>query len=312
MNSAIVTGASGRLGNALVSELTLRGIPTLGVSRLPSSGETQCEIERHDDILTLIRLSTAAYDDPERLQSIIPWRTTGSCVLFHLAWGAAGRLATPDVSLQISCTAAIADAIHLAKALGCTRVVNAGSQQERFVQDFLAGPWRAAAYPTNQGVYGAAKLIARDLGSILCYVEKIDFINVRFSTYVTPALDGPGYVSSVLRAISSGAAYSPPTSKQPTEIVPLGEVARAFSMIGSRGRNKADYYIGTGTPRTLAELFRYFELAMSGSTSPESAWTSGAHDPQARSHFDPEPLQRDIGFSLRETFEAFTAEAARR
>jgi hypothetical protein len=233
-------------------------------------------------------------------------------VLFHLAWGAGGQLATPDVPLQVASAAAISDAVNMAAAFNCSRLVNAGSQQERFVQDYLVDRWPEVAYPTSQGIYGAAKLIARDVGSILCYIKQIDYVNVRFSTYVTPTLDGAGYVASVLRAIRDRRGYEPLRSRQWTEILPIGEVARAFAMIGAQGKNKADYYIGTNRPRTLMELFRYFELVLDGSMTPESAWMLALPSVADRSHFDPEPLRREVGFELRETFETFAAEVARR
>ena len=312
MKSAIVTGATGRLGSALVSHLAKQGIPTLGVGRLPPSSDTVFHVQTTGECVTHVGLAPAAYSDTDFLVANVPWKSAGECVLFHLAWGAGGQLATPDVPLQVASAAAISDAVNLAAAFNCSKLVNAGSQQERFVQDYLVDRWPEVAYPTNQGIYGAAKLIARDLGSILCYIKKIDYVNVRFSTYVTPSLDGAGYVASVLRAIRDRRGYEPLRSRQWTEILPIGEVARAFAMIGAQGKNKADYYIGTIRPRTLAELFRYFELVLDGSMAPESAWMSAPLSVEDRYHFDPEPLRREVGFELRETFETLAAEVARR
>jgi len=312
MKSAIVTGASGRLGSALVSRLAEEGVPTLSIGRLPLGSDTLVEAERRSECVTHVRLASAAFGDPDFLAANVPWKPAGECVLFHLAWGVGGQLATPDVPLQVASAAAISDAVNMAAVFECTKLVNAGSQQERFVQDYLVDRWPEVAYPTNQGIYGAAKLIARDLGSILCYIKKIDFVNVRFSTYVTPSLDGAGYIASVLRAIRDRRGYESLRSRQWTEILPIEEVARAFAMIGAQGKNKADYYIGTNRPRTLAELFRYFELVLDGSMTPESAWISAPLSVEDRYHFDPEPLRREVGFELRETFETLAAEVARR
>lgn len=311
MNSAIVTGGFGRLGAALVKALVSRGVRTLCVGRLPDADAGGVEVKTIDDLLTNVRLPVAMLRDGTDAVPLIAWKPHGECVLYNLAWGRLGRLTTSSVSLQVSCVEAVSAFVTLAKALGCVRFVEVGSQQERFVDDFLQHDWCLGPYPTDQGVYGVAKLIARDLGAVLCYLNHVDFVNVRFSTYIDESLEGGGYVASSLRSILGGRAYPAPQSGQWCEILPIAEVVRALVLIGGNGKNKADYYIGTKRPRTIAEYFRYFELAVSGTPHPEVAWTSSPPSDRDRSHFDPDSLLDDVGFRVEDDFEAFARRCCR-
>jgi nucleoside-diphosphate-sugar epimerase len=185
-------------------------------------------------------------------------------------------------------------------------MIQAGSQQERFVENFLEEEWKTMNYQTSQGIYGVAKILARNIASKLCYLNQIQFINVRFCSYVPDDIGGSGFVDSTLKSILTGGKNPNPQSTQWTEIVPIKEIARAFVLAGFYGVNNADYYVGTSTPHKLKEYFNYFILAVKGHQNPESAWNIYSIDERDQRHFDPQLLYSHVGFELEDDFASFT------
>ena len=62
-----------------------------------------------------------------------------------------------------------------------------------------------------------------------------------------------------LKKILNSEEYNKPESKQLYDIIFLDEVVNAYFLIGKKGKNKANYFIGTGKPLTLELYFDYFK-----------------------------------------------------
>ena len=77
--------------------------------------------------------------------------------------------------------------------------------------------------------------------------------------------NSPGGVekyANTLKKIIAGQTYEAPKNTRPFDIISTAEVALAFELIGKNGKNKSDYFIGTGKPIKLLNFFENFEQSV--------------------------------------------------
>lgn len=298
MEKAIVTGATGLVGSAVARHVADRGVDVLCLGRRDLSGDDVSAMFGSPDV-TYLRI---AMDDIESLPDAIGgigWRVGDSCVFFNFAWGGAERLTDGGFEIQFNNAVQAALAVSAAKKAGCSKFVNAGTVEETFAEEYLAegahGP-----FGSTQTDYAISKLAARDMCKMVAYLDKIDYVHTRLSVPVAERLDRGGYVCSALDSIIRDKPYDEPANDQLFDIVPVDDVAEAYYRIGQRGRNKADYFIGTGKPRTLRD---YFAVCRELRDRRAGASSTVADDGVAP--FLTGQLTEDTGFVPSRTFEEF-------
>jgi nucleoside-diphosphate-sugar epimerase len=289
MKKAIITGATGLVGSAVARYLASRGVSVLCLGRQHLDqpkvsqlfGDSVAYLRLNmDEVLTL----------PERMKEV-SWFSDIATVFFHFAWRGQERLADGTFSEQLDNAVNAAEAVRMAKRLGCIRFINAGTLEETFIESFLQGA-REVPYCSGQIDYALAKLAARDMCKMVAYLEKIDYIHTRLSVPLAPDLSRCTYIASTLKKIAQGETYESPKNSQLFDIVLTDDVARAYYMIGENGRNKADYFIGTSKPATLKQYFVKFEQMV-------QALPIQLDEPVSVRHvelFDTSSLYQDTGF----------------
>lgn len=297
MRKAIISGATGLVGSATAKYLSSRGVSVLGLGqqRLDQKkvihlfGDGVAYISmKMDEVSTL----------PDRLKEV-EWLPDSTTVFFHFAWRGQERLADGSFTDQLDNAIHAVAAVRTAKMLGCTRFVNAGTLEETLIENFLEDA-RGELCNSRQTDYALAKLAARDMCKVVAYLEKIDYVHTRLSVPLEPDLSRGTYIASTLKKIARGEKYEPPQNKQLFDIVLTNDVARAYYMIGEKGRNKADYFIGTSKPTTLRKFFVQFEQLVQGiPVQPYEA--ESEHYAQL---FDTHLLYQDTGFATSAGFQS--------
>jgi nucleoside-diphosphate-sugar epimerase len=289
MKKAIITGATGLVGMAVARYLTSCGIEVLclgrkAINKLDISllfGETATYLK-----LPMEEIASLA----EKIKTV-DWAPDSACVFFNFAWQGDKKLTDGSFEDQLKNAIFAAEAVRVAKKLGCTKFVNAGTLEESFVEQFLATN-KEHTYQSTQTDYALAKLASRDMCKMLAYLEKIDYVHTRLSVPLAANLSSGTYVSVTLKKILEGNAIERPISKQLFDIIFTDDVARAYYLIGLNGKNKADYFIGTSQPATLGHYFERFTRLVEGKDIPE-AEIKLVYDTFM---FDTKPLKRDTGF----------------
>lgn len=148
MKRAIVTGATGAIGTALVQDLISNGIEVLVFCREGSKRNTQ--IPEHE----LVTKKFCALSELANLQN-----DTGKDydVFYHFAWCGTTGVARNDMYLQNENVRFALDAVSAAKRFGCHAFVGAGSQAEYGRVEGVLKP-DTPVFP-EMG-YGIAKLCA--------------------------------------------------------------------------------------------------------------------------------------------------------
>jgi nucleoside-diphosphate-sugar epimerase len=288
MKKAIITGSTGLIGRALAKHLYDIEVDVLclghrfltPVDILNIVGRKVCYLNiEMEEILTL----------PAVIKSS-GWVAGGDCIFYHFAWGGHERLTDGSFGEQLSNAIHAANAVKAAKQLECRKFVNAGTIEETYVEKYVKKNDNEP-YQSTQIDYSLAKIAGRDMCKIIAYLEKIDYIHTRLSAPLDPELSMGSYIASTLRKIMKGEPYEAPVNKKLFDIISVNEVANAYRLIGEAGKNKSDYFIGTGNPVTLSQFFKDFAELISGTTKiiPEVAAVD--------SHlFSIEQLVSDTGF----------------
>lgn len=239
MENVIITGATGEIGLALVSELLSQGKQVTvivrpdskRVARLPSNTSLQivaCELDGLSELIGRSGLSEH-FD-----------------VFYHLGWDYSRD--HNNVDKQILNVGYTLKAIDVAVQLGCSCFVGAGSQAEYGRRDGVIDE-DTPCFPET--AYGIAKLCAEQMGRLVCEQKGIRFVWPRiFSVY------GPGdaestMVISVIRQLLAGKIPALTKGEQMWDFLYTSDCAKALWLLGEKETCEGVYCIGSGMTKPL-------------------------------------------------------------
>ena len=291
MKKAIITGANGLIGNAVAKYLYSIGIEVLCLGR--RNMKKECITQNFGQGASYLSLPMEKIDSlPEKMEQI-GWEPENETVFFHFAWSGINRLTDGELRDQLKNVSFASKAVQIAKLIGCRKFVNAGTIQESYLELFLKGDQKEP-YQSTQTNYALAKLASRDTCKIVSYLKKIDYVHTRLSAPILLNLSRGGYIASTLKNILEGKPYEEPVAKQLFDIIAVEDVAVAYRLIGEKGKNKHDYFIGTEKPATLSQHFMRFKKSLKKEKEIEKSELSGS---EQASLFSTQALRQDTCFS---------------
>lgn len=311
MKKAIVTGATGFVGSAVVRELLCKDIEILALGRKSWQEVDPQRLTKTDNLKYLQIEASEMFYLPERIREI-DWEVGNSCIFYNFAWSGVNRLTDGTLEDQIKNVIYSANAVMAAKKLGCTKFVNAGTIEETFVEKYFEFNWCKRGYHSSLGIYAASKLAARDMCRLVAYLQKIDYVHTRFSVLVDENLSTVGFIPSVFKKILDREMYDAPQNDQLFDILPLEDGAKAYYLIGKNGKNKADYFIGSGNPKTLTHYFTEFKIIADGIEYNDINYSPSSKQILGIDAFSIADLIQDTGFVLSGSFEDFIKKVVKR
>ena len=282
IRSAIVTGASGAIGTALVHLLLQRGIR---VTILAHRGSKRSRLFPEAPRLSVIGCDLDGYD---------AWNPTEWFdAFFHLAWTGTYGEARNDYSLQLENIAGTLSAVRLAARAGCFVFAGAGSQAEYKNVSSILGPDSEILPETG---YGLAKFTAGRMSAGLCRQLGLRQVWTRFFSVYGPADSDRTMVMSGIRAMLDGRVPEYTRGDQLWDYLYSEDAARAMFLAALRGNDQAVYCVGSGQARPLAEYIEEIRDAV----GPQARVRLGAipYYPNQRMHLqaDIRTLTQDTGF----------------
>lgn len=257
MKKAIVTGANGFIGSAVVKELLRCGVEVIALGR-----------EGHkDNIPKEARFVNYELSESATLSERIPDRDVD--VFYHFAWEGSAGQARGNTKLQLNNVQWTIDCIRAAKEMNCRRFVGAGSIMER---EAMAAVYEQGNRPGMGCVYGSAKAQAHMMSAPVASDLGIDFIWGEITNAYGVGEISPRFINSVLRKIIEKEPLQFTPGTQNYDFVYIDDVARAFRMIGEKGKPFCSYTIGSSNAKPLKE----FILEIKKVLAPEREFVFGA------------------------------------
>ena len=293
MKRAVITGATGSVGNGLIYELIDNGYEVLVLTRKDSPRNIYIpEDER-------VRVVYCALDELGSLKDID--KAGGSYdIFFHLGWGGTVGNGRNDFNMQLKNIGYTMDAVDLAARLGCNTFVGIGSQAECGRVNEKISP-DTVCHPDN--AYGAAKHYARHMSQLYAKQYDMKHIWVRLLTVYGP-FDGNGFVAPTIRKLKAGEIPGFTKAEQIWDFLYYKDSGTALRLLGENGVDGKVYVIGWGEERSLASYIK----EMNNAIAPDKEFRIG-EIPYAENQVmylcaDNTEVKSDVGWKPRTDFAA--------
>ncbi len=239
---AVITGATGAIGMALIQELLAMQAEVLVICRKGS--------ERNKRIPKLSGVKKLELD-MDAYKAYEPKATEKSYdVFFHMAWSGTTGASRNDVSMQQANVEYAKDSVKLAHKLGCKTYIGVGSQAE---YGRIEGKLTADT-PTNpENEYGKAKLMAGNATRQMCEQYGIRHIWTRVLSVYGPFDTEHSMIISAARKLMAGEVPQFTKGEQQWDYLYSKDAAKALLALAERGLHNNVYPLGSGTVKPLFE-----------------------------------------------------------
>lgn len=289
---AIVTGANGFVGSALVKRLIKAGYDVLAIDL--SFEKPRFELNKQVKLLEL------SIEHINKLPELIDAKYD---IFFHFAWiGSAGPLRA-DEKIQTQNALWTVDCLKIASQIGCKKFVCAGTIMEFEVHDVMYSQGTKPALPY---IYGVGKVLAHELCKPIANQLGIDLV----WSYITNAYgvgeNSPRFINTTLRKIIAHEPLEFTSGVQNYDFVYIDDVAEAFYLLGEKGKANKGYLIGSGDAKPLKEFIKEMCEENSKNNPPlfGNVPYTGVNTPIET--FSIKDLQEDCGYSAKVSFKEGT------
>lgn len=284
MQRAIITGATGAIGTALINKLISNNVEVLVFCR---------EDSKRNDRIPEHKLVTKKYCSLNELSSVVNDTGRTYDVFYHFAWQGTTGAARNDMYLQNENVKFALDAVEAAKRFGCHTFIGAGSQAEYGRVEGKLKPY-TPAFP-EMG-YGIAKLCAGQMTREHAHQHGMKHIWVRILSVYGPNDGAQSMVMSTINKLKAGEIPQFTKGEQLWDFLYSGDAARAFYLLGEKGIDGKNYVLGSGKAKPLAEYIDEIRCVV----NPDSEILLGAvpYAPKQVMHLqaDIDELAKDTGF----------------
>lgn len=239
MKKAIVTGANGFIGSALVKELLDNDVFVYALvhnsaSNLNNNKKLKVLKFSLDDIISLLSEFDNDID-----------------IFYHLAWQGSSGENRSNAFIQHSNIRWTIDALHFAHKLGIKRFVGAGSLMEK--ESVYDVPIKMNK-PSMATIYGSAKLTAHYITKAIAANLGIEHLWCYLTAYGIG--DSPHrFICSTINKMLNNEKYINLTkADQFYDFVYITDTAKALYLIGEKGIPFTAYNIGSGNPKPLKDF----------------------------------------------------------
>ena len=244
MKRAIVTGATGAIGTALIKDLISNHIEVLVLCRKDSARNKNVPIDP---------LVKTVYCDLTELSEIKNLTDKSYDVFYHFAWMGTTGTARNDMYLQNQNVRYALDAVGAAKRFGCTTFVGAGSQAE---YGRVEGTLKPDTPTFPEMGYGIAKLCAGQMTRAYAHQLGMRHIWTRILSVYGPSDGEQSMVMTTIKKLQTGEVPQFTKGEQIWDYLFSKDAGRAFRLIGEKGKDGKTYVLGSGQARPLAEYIK--------------------------------------------------------
>lgn len=296
LKTAIITGATGAIGRALISVCIEAGYEVLAIVHRSSTRASELNNIEHCQVL---HLDLSEYDNALEEMNKQHITMEGYELFFHLAWMAPFGKGRENLPLQLENVKASLAAVSFAKALGCSTFVGAGSQAEYGRVGGKLSP-DTPVFPETG--YGIAKLCAGQMTRLACEQTGIKHIWTRILSVYGPHDGKQSLISTAINNMMESKETSFSPCDQIWDYIYSEDAARALLLAAQKGEHGGLYVIGSGEAHPLKEYIQ--KIAEITGYKREIGFGSRPYNNKQVMHLqaDITELQK-LGFATKESFE---------
>lgn len=289
MKVAIVSGANGFIGSAVVKELLNHDYKIYALVRDGRKKNLPQDSRVIPIVCELSEISCLKDKLPEDSYHIF----------YHFAWAGSAGVARADTVLQLQNAQWTVDALRTAKEVGCSRFVCAGSIMEH---ETMAAAYTQGNQPGLGYIYGGGKVIAHIMCMSVAAQIGIELVWPEITNAYGVGEKSPRMVNTTIQKCIRREAPQFTAGTQNYDFVYIDDVAKAFRLIGEKGKPFHEYLIGSSQARPLKE----FLLEMQASIAPGLPFNfgdipfTGVNLPLSK--FDCAQTEQDTGFKAQVSF----------
>ena len=244
MKRVVVTGANGFIGSSLIKKMVKEGVAVVAVdlsfavSRLPEDYFIT-KVESGVDASLAEKIPVGEYD-----------------AFYHLAWRGVNGAEKSDPIAQLANIQMAVDCANVCMQLGVKKLLCAGTVAENATFSL------PHLNQTSGGMmYGVAKHACNLILENYCKNIGLPFVWMQFSNIYGVGNKTGNLVSYTLGELMTGKEATFGPAQQPYDFIYVDDLIEAVYRLGTKTTSKAFYYIGSGSPRKLADyLLRIEEL----------------------------------------------------
>lgn len=284
MKRAIVTGATGAVGTALINELINSNIEVLVFCREGSGRNANIPVNP---------LVQTMYCDLTELSQIENLTGKTYDVFYHFAWMGTTGTARNDMYLQNQNVRYALDAVGAAQRFGCHTFIGAGSQAEYGRVEGTLKP-DTPAFPETG--YGIAKLCAGQMTREYAHQLGMHHIWIRILSVYGPNDGAQSMVMSTINKLRTGKAAQFTKGEQMWDYLYSGDAGQAFQLVGEKGVDGKIYVLGSGQAQPLADYIKVIRDIVSPNGQIELGAVPYAPKQVMHLQADIAELNKDTGF----------------
>lgn len=292
MNRVVITGAAGFVGSAVVKECLKNGLTVFALDivdspkeRLPLDNENLFYF-KHD------------ISDLDGLFNLLKDKNIDT--FYHLAWEGSAGPKREDYECQVRNATLSVEIMKLAKQIGCSRFVFAGTIMEFEVSETI---FAQGTKPKMPFIYGVGKSLAHQLCKPIANQIGIDLL----WAYITNAYGvgemSPRLINTTIRKCINKEPLEFTSGTQNYDFVYVDDVAHAFYLIGEKGIANKSYLIGSGNAKPLKEFLSTLVKICDENARPLFGNIPFTGVNQSLELFSIKEIQCDCGYQPRVSFE---------
>jgi len=257
MRKIIITGANGFVGKAVMHELARCGADVTALYR------TKPEHDIHSIKSVILNLENII-----NLEDVISNQDFDT--FYHFAWEGVSGKGRGDVYTQLKNVRYCLDCVHVAKKLGCSKIIIAGSVYER--EAYLA-TYESCTDISPNHIYGMAKALAHTLCKALARELNIELIWGSITNVYGAGEISERFINTTLRKILAGKPLQFTSGDQNYDFIYIDDCVKAFCILGElSGKPYRRYVISGGSVKPLKE----FILEIKQTLAPERDFEFGS------------------------------------
>lgn len=267
MKKAVITGATGALGRALIAVCIKNGYQVLAVVHRTSERAAELQkiencrvlyldLSEYDNAMVEMKKQGIVFGEEEENRATLEAEQENHFsknvydIFFHLAWVSPFGEGRNNLALQLENVQASLAAVSLAKVLGCSVFVGAGSQAEYGRVD---GKLTSDTPTFPETGYGVAKLCAGQMTRLACEREELKHIWTRVLSVYGPYDGKLTLISTAINDMMNNRDTAFTRCGQMWDYIYSEDAARAMLVVAQKGKHGNVYVIGSGEAHPLKE-----------------------------------------------------------